>query len=322
VRTLAQGRPAYRLKSHDIVEALLALVFAVFSLLWPDTGLLAIGGATIARGYILAVVYIAIAGLALLMPLLESKIGGPILAFVHTYYPLAFISLFFTDSILLSAQAFGGFSHDAFFAQADQTLFGYQPSRELSRAFGSHAWINELMFGAYFGYFFFMVFSIWIPFFKGNREEGERQVFTVQTVMGIACIWYVFFRVQGPKYWLPDLKAAWYYDIKGGLFVSLFKRSLAHATLSGAAFPSTHVILTLTTLGFAFRNDKRYFAVYLPVACLIVLATVYTYQHYAIDALGGIVIAATLSPLVYRLCGPIDRLAASQSKFLEAQARS
>jgi len=313
---------AYRLKAHDLVLALLSIIFAVFSLAWPQTGSLILGGAAVPRGYPMAALYLCIAALSLLVPLAASRLPtragvrgrlASALDFLRTYYPQAFFALFFTDAILLSAQALGGVSHDAFFESADQAIFGFQPAREFSRALGSRAWINEIMFGVYFAYFPFMVTAVWIPYFKGDRAEGERQVFTVCALVAVVCTWYVFFRVEGPKYWLPDLRKAWYDGIEGGFFVALFKRSLATATLSGAAFPSTHVILTLTTLALAFRNDRRYFAVYLPLAALILCSTVYIHAHWASDILGGILVAILLAPSFYRHYGVADRLAARMS---------
>jgi membrane-associated phospholipid phosphatase len=270
----------------------------------------------------MAALYLCIAALSLLVPFLASRLSArardrgrlaSALDFLRTYYPQAFIALFFTDAILLSAQALGGVPHDAFFESADRAIFGFQPAREFSRALGSQAWINEIMFGVYFAYFPFMITAVWIPYFKGDRAEGERQLFTVCALVAVVCTWYVFFRVEGPKYWLPDLRKAWYDGIEGGLFVALFKRSLATATLSGAAFPSTHVILTLTTLALAFRNDRRYFAAYLPLAALILCSTVYIRAHWASDILGGILVAIFLAPLFYRHYEVADRLAARLS---------
>ena len=313
---------AYRLKAHDLVLALLSIAFAAFSLACPWTGSLILGGEAVPRGYPMAALYLCIAALSLMVPFaasrLSARVGGRrrlagALDFLRTYYPQAFMALFFTDAILLSAQALGGASHDAFFESADQAIFGFQPAREFSRALGSRAWINELMFGVYFAYFPFMITAVWIPYFKGDRAEGERQIFTVCALAALVCTWYVFFRVEGPKYWLPDLRKAWYDGIEGGFFVALFKRSLATATLSGAAFPSTHVILTLTTLALAFRSDRRYFAVYLPLAALILCSTVYIRAHWASDIVGGALFAIFLAPPLYRHYGGADRLAARVS---------
>jgi PAP2 superfamily. len=316
----------YRLKPHDLCFAGLSLLFAAFSLLWPDSGESPLAGLGIARGYAMAVAYLGLAALCLLMPLLvpaAARIGAAwtrgerrprgtlatAASFVRSYYSELFISLFFTDAILLSARAFGGAPHDAFFAACDQAIFGCQPARELEAALGSRPWVNELMFGSYFAYFAFMAATVWIPFFKGEREEGFRQIFVVAALTALTCVWYVFFRVEGPKYWLADLRASGYGSFEGGPFVGLFQRTLAHATLSGAAFPSTHVILTLTTLGLAWRNDKRYFAVYLPFGCAILLATVYIRAHWATDVLGGALVATLVSPVLYRSYGAADAFA-------------
>jgi membrane-associated phospholipid phosphatase len=239
-------------------------------------------------------------------------------SFVRTYYPQPLIAVFFPESILLSAQALGGLSHDDFFMAADQAIFGFQPAREFSRTFGHLPWLNEIMFGVYIAYFAFMVFAIWIPYFKGDRAEGERQIFVVATMMAVVSVWYVFFRVQGPKYWLPDLREAWYDGFTGGFFVGLFQNTLSHATLSGAAFPSTHVILTLTTLALAFRNDRRFFAFYVPVAVLILCSTVYIYAHWAVDILGGIAFVAIFAPLFYHLYPKADSLALRLSRGPES----
>jgi membrane-associated phospholipid phosphatase len=314
--------PSPRFKAHDFVCAALSTLFAAFSLVWPNTGSLRVAGVDCARGYLAAPAFLGLAGFSLLAPRLEAWASrgagrglGGLVAFLRTYYPQAFLAFFFTESILLSSQALGGVSHDAFFEAADQRIFGFQPAREFSRALGSPPWLNELMFGAYFAYFVFMIFAVWIPFLKGDRREGERQVFVVISIVAVVCAWYVFYRVQGPKYWLPDLKRSWYDAIGGGLFVGLFQLSLAKATLSGAAFPSTHVILTLTTLAFSYRNDRRYFFLYLPFAALILCSTVYIYAHWATDVLGGILVAAVLVPLFYRLFPKAEALAVRLSPY-------
>jgi membrane-associated phospholipid phosphatase len=313
LRSISGSPGGYRLKAHDLACIVFSFLFAVFSLVWPNTGRESVFGFTLARGHLMAVVYAALAAIAFLAPLSETRCSANVVIFLRTYYPQAFLAIFFTDSILLSTQALGGLSHDALFAASDQAIFGCQPAREFSRVFGSHAWINEIMFGSYFSYFAFMIVTVWIPYIKDDRKEGERQIFAVFATSGVVCTWYVFFRVQGPKYWLPDLHAAWYNGIDGGLFVSIFQHSLANANLSGAAFPSTHVILTLATLGLAYRNDKRFFALYLPMGILIICSTVYIYAHYATDILGGALVAMVIPPFFYRCYGAVDDLAGQLS---------
>jgi len=311
----------YRLEAQDLVLGFGALVFAAFSIIWPDTGLAVLFGRRIPRGYAAAVAFLAIAAISLVVaPRIEGRSANPFLLFLRRFYPQAFCSSFFTESILISSKAMGGLSHDDLFAAADRAIFGFQPSIEFSKAFGSLPWFNELMFGSYFFYFVILTATPWIAWLMGRKAEARRQVYVFTTVYLLVDLFYVFFRVQGPKYWFPELHAAWYDGFSGGVFVAFFQRLFATTTLSGAAFPSTHVMLTFLTLGFARRLDKRLFAAYLPLAALIVLSTVYIYAHYAVDALGGAAFALFLPRVAERVRPGLEGLCRRRSLAAEAPA--
>jgi membrane-associated phospholipid phosphatase len=64
----------------------------------------------------------------------------------------------------------------------------------------------------------------------------------------------------------------------------------------GAAFPSSHVVVTLCTLYFSFRYLRPIRYVHLTVAILLCLATVYCRYHFVVDVLAGMVTAAVLVP--------------------------
>ena len=55
--------------------------------------------------------------------------------------------------------------------------------------------------------------------------------------MLVIYVFYVAFRVMGPKYYLPDLHSAWYSDFNGGIITHFFQKAFRYTTLSGAAFP-------------------------------------------------------------------------------------
>jgi membrane-associated phospholipid phosphatase len=311
----------YHLEAQDLVLGVGALLFALFSVIWPDTGMSSLLGRAAPRGYPVAVAFLAIALISLVIaPRIEARSSNPFLLFLRRFYPQAFCAAFFTESILLSSRAMDGFSHDAFFAAADQALFGFQPSVEFSRALGMHSWVNEIMFGAYFVYFALLTVTPWIAWLKGYKGEAARQIYVFTTVFILVDIFYVFFRVQGPKYWFPELNAAWYDHFEGGFFVVFFQRLFANTTLSGAAFPSTHVMLTFLTLSFARRLDRRLFAAYLPISILIILSTVYIYAHYAVDAAGGALFAIILSRIAEVARPSLEGLCRRRGIAAQAQA--
>lgn len=66
-------------------------------------------------------------------------------------------------------------------------------------------------------------------------------------------------------------------------------------------FPSLHTAMTTVLLVIMWRNDRRIFWGYFPVACCLYLATLYLRVHYVVDVVAGFAVAATVSLLVPRV---------------------
>jgi len=298
----------YDLRTWDVIVFVQAAAFAALSLAYPDSGTVALFGRAIPRGWLTAAFSAAIALIPLLVPLVDMS-GSPwFVRFLRTFYPQATTAFFFTEAIVLSTMVFGGFSHDPFFAGIDQAAFGFQPARVFSSSLWQHAWINELMFFSYFSYYVFLAVTPWIPWFTGRREEAERQLFAFALFSGFWDLFYVFFRVQGPKCWFDDLRELWYGHFDGGFFTQFFQGLFANATLSGAAFPSSHVSEMVMFTLFAARVDRRLLYLYVPFSTLVAAATVYLYAHYAVDILGGLAAGLLLAPLALKAQDPFQAL--------------
>ena len=70
-----------------------------------------------------------------------------------------------------------------------------------------------------------------------------------------------------------------------------------------AAFPSSHIGISLIIVMLAYRINRRIFAVMLPVFLLLCCATVYIKAHYLVDAIAGLLSGTMLYYLtswVYR----------------------
>ncbi|MGO8695211.1 MAG: phosphatase PAP2 family protein [Rectinemataceae bacterium] len=283
---------------QDFVIVFLALVFALASFVFPDTGKPSLGA--LQRGDIMGLVFLAVAGLALLAPFVGK--GAPaIVRFLRTFYPQALMVLFFQEAILLSVEMFRGRAFDAGIASIDKAFFGFQPSRWFHHTLDSIPAFNELMFASYFLYYVIFAVTPWLSFWAGRREEAVRGIFVVSSMMAIIFIWYLFFRVEGPKYWFEDLRHEAYGEFTGGFFVHFFQRVFRSTPLYGAAFPSTHVAFTFLMVIFAARFDRRLLWIYIPGFALVGCATVYLYAHYFADVLGGIAATALLEPLLWRI---------------------
>lgn len=310
---------SYRPEPHDIIMAILFLMLAAFSAIWPNTGLFGLGTFQVARGCLTAPLYLLLSLTCLTLGRLDLRGASPAFRFVRTFYPQALFGFVFRETILLSAPANGGSSHDAVFAKVDHLIFGFQPAREFSAAFRGSAFVNELMFAAYFSFFIILAVTPWIAWFKGMKEECRREMALLAvSSLAFSVIW-IFFRVMGPKYWLPDLHASWYSEFHGGPFTAFFKAIFAYTNLSGSAFPSGHVAISVLLCTFVARSEPRLLPLWMALTCLICLSTVYIYAHWAADVLGGIIATAIVLPLfaaakrpLYRAC---SRLGAAGSAF-------
>ncbi len=227
--------------------------------------------------------------------------------FFRCFYPQAFFAPLFEESIILSSRPWGGLSHDGFFAGLDQSIFGFQPARSFSLALGQVPWWNEIMFGAYFSFYFMFVLTPWIPWFRGEETEAERESSILAGFMLVAYVFYVFFRVVGPKHFLPDLASEGYGELRGGFFTSFEGGILSGTITTGAAFPSSHVAVSIMMCSFAARTKRSLLPLYVLDCALIALATVYIYAHWAIDVAGGAVASAILLPLFDRLTAAIRK---------------
>ena len=65
----------------------------------------------------------------------------------------------------------------------------------------------------------------------------------------------------------------------------------------GAALPSSHVAIAITTVFFSFKYLRPIRYIHLVVATLLCLSTIYCRYHYVIDVLLGVATAALLVPL-------------------------
>jgi len=292
--------PYGRLWAVDVLIAAVALVYALLSLLWPATGSYMVGGRGFLRGQVNAALFVLLACGVLTLPRLVGPGAPRFFRFARLYYPQALIAPFFFEGIILSNLIDAGHAKDALIAALDGALFGFQPSVAFQAAFSGNFAFNELLFSAYFLYFVELTLMPWIPFFRRREREAAAQVFIMMLLCLCLDLWYLVFWVQGPKYWIPELVQAGYTQFKGGLFVGFYRQVAEGITLSGAAFPSTHVAASVLLCFLGWRSDRRSLFVTLPLALLIAFSTVYLYAHYASDVLASLFLAFPLGAVLLR----------------------
>jgi len=291
----------------DLFSLMVAAFFALCSFLNAGKLTVRVAGLTLDREILCGLVFLLlIPGLLLLFRLTNRSVSRPV-RFVRLFYPQLLHILYFQECIILSQLFFAGAALDAIFARTDYLLFGFQPSIRFHLALSFQPLVTELFFFGYFSHFGLITIGWWVLYFKGRIQEAAEALTLVIAAGYLLCLFYVFFPVQGPKYFFPELHSLWYGHFKGYLFTFLLQNMFNSMNLAGAAFPSTHVAVSLQALFLNRRLNPRLFPVFLPLTALLALSTIFLYAHYFVDVLGGWLAGALfyfLLPKAIRLLQP------------------
>jgi len=198
-------------------------------------------------------------------------------------YPLIGLALFWAE--LGPLQALRGMKpHDLFVQRLDLAVFGVHWQEIWMNAMPDR-WVSEGMHFAYFLYYLLLVIPPLVIGFR-RGQGGFRSVVLALTLTYLSCfLFYLAFPVYGPR----SSGAASLATVPHGFFHTLVDRVRAIGDSLGTAFPSSHVAGVATIAWLGWRWLSKTWSVILTLAALAVaLATVYTRNHYAIDALVGL----------------------------------
>ena len=248
-------------------------------------------------------------GLAVVHGLIRYHASGPrcrVVNFLRHYYPILLYTGFYRETGELHHMFYAGFL-DRVFIKLDAAIFGFQPSLAFMEWLPYVA-ISELFYAAYFTYYL-MIAGVGVALFLRNREQFFHYVSVVSFVFYVCYLIYIFLPVMGPRsfnrdpaeYTLPaEVQPAHVpavpEAVKAGVFYQIMGFIYRHFEAPGAAFPSSHVAVALTTVWFSFRYLRRIRYIHLVDVILLCLSTVYCRYHYVVDVLAGLLAAAVLVP--------------------------
>lgn len=195
---------------------------------------------------------------------------------------------------------------DHVFASAEYGLFGCQPAMEFENLLGGTLW-REIFNLGYWLYFPMIATISFFYFFK-RPAEFERCTFIIMASFFLYYIVYIFLPVAGPQFYFPVIgeeaaSSGVYENVgnyfnqnpditiaqegKGVFFTELVNMAQRAGERPTAAFPSSHVGMSVVMLILAFKGSKKLFMWLLPFFVLLCCATVYIKAHYLIDAIAG-----------------------------------
>jgi len=198
---------------------------------------------------------------------------------------------------------------DHLFAGWEQQLLGCQPALLFPQLL-PQGWFSELMCLGYASYYPLMAVVLLYYFFY-HEKEFMKATFILIASFFVYYVIFIALPVTGPQYYylaagldqvaqgvFPALGdyfnnhqeslpvPGW----NGGLFYQMVEDAHSAGERPTAAFPSSHVGITVVLLLLAVRvRSWKLVAFILPFFLLMFAATVYIRAHYLIDAIAGLV---------------------------------
>lgn len=256
-----------------------------------------------AAGYAswIASAHLAAAGLPWLLARVPRRPWGVVVV-LRDLYPMILAAGFWTE-IDVFRRTIGPGNYDHLIAPLDRAVFGTQ-LHEIWMPAMDAVWFSETMYFMYCAYYALIVLPLIVVAFRGQRAALRDMVFRLMVAYLACYLVFIPFPVDGPHF---------LYQPHGGphtqgLMYRLVSAIQGSGDSLGCAFPSSHVTGAVAIAVSGWRWFSRPVAVLLTIEAMgVVLSTVYTQNHYAIDSLAGVVVGVGLQlvavPLLYRALG-------------------
>lgn len=197
---------------------------------------------------------------------------------------------------------------DHLFASWEFNIFGCQPALLFDRMLNGDFW-REIFNMGYWLYYP-MITAVTMYYFFKIPKKVERCSFIIMAAFFLHYIIYIFLPVAGPQFYFPVIgevaASSGIYENIGNYFnlnpeISVaqegmgvfFTKFVNIAQSAGerptAAFPSSHIGVSVVVMILTFKANKRMFTALLPIFILLCCATVYIKAHYLIDAIAGLI---------------------------------
>lgn len=149
--------------------------------------------------------------------------------------------------------------------------------------------VTDILQISYTSYYFLPISLGLILKLNGMEKEFDRMVFITLFCFYLSYVGYMLFPALGPRFTINHLQSS---EMKGLLFAEPIHRLLNSIEgIKRDAFPSGHTAISLVVLGLAYRYQKAFFYVTMPIVVMLIISTVYCRYHYAVDVIGGVALA-------------------------------
>ncbi|HYX07395.1 MAG TPA: phosphatase PAP2 family protein, partial [Bacteroidales bacterium] len=129
-----------------------------------------------------------------------------------------------------------------------------------------------------------IIFFVLLAIMKNRPDRFAYSLYLVVSSFLVCYLIFVFFPVAGPQYYFKNTASPL---PEGYLFSYLMHIIEQTAERPTAAFPSSHVGISLLMLWLAWKYVRKAFYYVLPFAVLLIISTIYLRAHYVVDVLAG-----------------------------------
>ena len=223
--------------------------------------------------------------------------------FLRSYLHIPFYGIIFS-AFQVYIHKLNPTDYDALLLKADLSVFGFDITRVLEPLVSPS--LTELLTLSYFSYYVLPTLTFVLLYFsKEPASFLKARNYLLALIIGWygAFIFYLALPAAGPDIAFPE-----HYTVPlTGLspLTNMYLENLAKylkESFVRNTFPSMHFGIILITNYFAYRYKRKYFLFCaLPLGTLLAIATVYLRQHYLIDLVGSLPVAAISIYLANRI---------------------
>jgi len=212
------------------------------------------------------------------------------------WLPLLVFPLLYWEVAILNQGFVSGY-WDPVVMQWEQAIFGGSPSSELAARLPWPA-LSEVLHLAYLAFYPVIYVPPAMLFLRGRRADFITSVVALMATAGFCYAVFVYFPVQGPRYFGPPE------GVPDGPVRRFVLTVLESGSSRGAAFPSAHMAITTCQAVLTVRLQPRMGWLVTAIAIGLGIGAVYGGFHYGIDMLAGGVVGLGISLTVLRLRMP------------------
>ncbi len=201
--------------------------------------------------------------------------------------PIALILINFSELHYLIHPIFPN-DMDRVLIRIDQALLGVHPTVWLERI--TFPALTEYLQLVYSSFYFLPIILLVLLLNKQEKQKSDFVIFVLLYGFYLSYIGYFLVPAIGPRFTLAHLQTA---TLKGLWLTPVIRHTLdTLENIQRDAFPSGHTEITVLTMYYAWKYQRKYFYVLAIIGTSLIFSTVYLRYHYLSDVIGGLLLAA------------------------------